>query len=98
MEKIYINSEQLEWKEANGYPSGTMEDIEPKTFFLKLPKNLHLEAHSHIAIELHFVLEGEYISNDNTYVKGSYRLILIVHLLLKMGLRFWLLEKLGNNL
>ena len=80
MEEIFINFEQLEWKEANGYPSGTMikvlrEDIEPKTFLLKLPKNLHLEAHSHTATEQHFVLEGDYISNDKTYGKGSYRLI-----------------------
>lgn len=80
MEEIYINYEEMGWKEANGYPSGTMikvlrEDIEPKTFLLKLPKNLHLEAHSHTATEQHFVLDGDYISNDKAYGKGSYRLI-----------------------
>ncbi len=80
MEEIYIDYENLEWKEANGYPDGTMikilrEDIEPKTFLLKLPKNLHLEAHSHTATEQHFVLEGQYMSNDKIYGKGSYRLI-----------------------
>jgi anti-sigma factor ChrR (cupin superfamily) len=80
MEEIFINFEEMEWKGANGYPTGTMikvlrEDIEPKTFLLKLPKNLHLEAHSHTATEQHFVLDGEYISNGKKYGKGTYRLI-----------------------
>jgi anti-sigma factor ChrR (cupin superfamily) len=80
MEDIYINFEEMEWKKANGYPSGTMikvlyEDTEPKTFILKLPKNTCLEAHSHTATEQHFVLDGEYISNDKAYRKGSYRFI-----------------------
>jgi len=80
MEEIYFHYEETEWKEAYGYPSGTMikvlrEDIEPKTFLLKLPKDFHLEAHSHTATEQHFVLEGHYVSNDKTYGKGSYRLI-----------------------
>jgi len=80
MQEIYINYEEVEWKEANGYPRGTMikilrEDIEPKTFLLKLPKNFHLEAHSHTVTEQHLVLEGQYMSNEKIYSKGSYRFL-----------------------
>lgn len=80
MKEIYINNEDIEWEEAKGYPTGTMikifrEDGEPHTFLLKLPSDFKLGTHSHTATEQHLVLEGEYISNDKTYGKGSYRLI-----------------------
>jgi len=80
MKEIYINNEEIEWKEAKGYPTGTMikifrENGEPHTFLLKIPGDFMLGAHSHTATEQHIVLEGAYISNDKTYREGSYRLI-----------------------
>ncbi len=70
----------MEWEEAKGYPTGTKIKVfrgndEPETFLLKIQNDFQLGAHSHTATEQHIVLEGEYISNDKTFRKGSYRLI-----------------------
>ncbi len=78
-EKI-INSNNIEWKDAEGYPTGTQikilrEEGSARTFLLKLPPGFDMKPHSHIATEQHFVLEGEYESEDKIFGPGFYRLI-----------------------
>jgi len=80
MEKLSINYEDMEWSEATGYPTGTKikmlrEEESAKTFLLKLAPGFDMKAHSHIATEQHFVLDGEYISNGKIFGIGTYRLI-----------------------
>ena len=72
--------DKSEWKEADGYPSGTMikilrEEEGAKTVLLKLPEGFFMEPQTHITTEQHFVLEGEYESDGEVYGIGSYQLI-----------------------
>ncbi len=71
--------DDLNWEEANRYAEGTKQkvlrdDDSAKTILLKLPKGFYMARHSHVTTEQHFVLEGEYISEDKTYQAGSYQL------------------------
>ena len=80
MKELSINYEEMGWSDAKGYPTGTKikilrEEGESKTYLLKLPEGFDEEAHSHIATEQHFVLDGEYESDGKKYGPGSYRLI-----------------------
>ncbi len=74
------NYHEMEWIEAKGYPEGTKikvlrEEKSARTFLLKIPAGFDMEAHSHMATEQHFVLEGQYESEGNKYEEGTYRLI-----------------------
>ncbi len=67
MKKIINIYDQLHWDEANGYPKGTRikvlrDENGAKTILLKLPEGFYMAPHSHITVEQHFVLEGEYQS------------------------------------
>jgi anti-sigma factor ChrR (cupin superfamily) len=69
-----------DWVTAEGYPKGTKiktlrDENGAKSILLKLPKNFHMVAHTHIFNEQHMVLRGEYKSEGKVYQKGSYRLI-----------------------
>ena len=80
MKEKVINSEEIEWEDAPGYPDGTKikvlrEEDEAKTFLLKLPKGFDMEEHSHIITEEHFVLEGQYEIEGKVFGPGTYRLI-----------------------
>lgn len=80
MKKIINIYDQLHWDEANGYPKGTRikvlrDENGAKTILLKLPKEFHIESHSHVTAEQHFILEGEYESEGQVYGAGSYKLI-----------------------
>ena len=80
MIELSINYEDMEWSEAPGYPAGTKmkllrEEGSARTFLLKLPAGFDMEAHSHIAGEQHFVLNGEYESDGQKYGVGTYRFI-----------------------
>ena len=62
--------DQRNWEEAENYPEGTLkktlrDDNGDRTILLKLPKGFKMESHSHITTEQHFVLKGEYISEDH---------------------------------
>jgi len=74
------NYHEMEWIEAQGYPEGTKikilrEEDSARTFLLKIPAGFDMEAHSHMANEQHFVLEGQYQSSDRIYGEGTYRFI-----------------------
>ena len=67
MKELSVNYQEIPWEEALGYSSGTLmkvlrrnENGQPLTVVLKVGESFEMEGHSHIGIEQHFVLEGEY--------------------------------------
>jgi len=82
MKELSLNHQEMPWEEAPGYSSGALMKVlrrdekgQPLTVLLKLGEGFEMEGHSHIEIEQHFVLEGEYQSGGRIYQAGSYRLI-----------------------
>jgi quercetin dioxygenase-like cupin family protein len=45
------------------------------TVLLKLPPGFEMQSHSHLFVEHHYVLEGEYESQGKRFPAGSYRVI-----------------------
>ena len=67
------------WQEASEYGSGakkkTLRDENgAKTILLRLPKNFHMDAHTHVTTEQHFIIKGKYKSEGKTYNKGTYQI------------------------
>jgi anti-sigma factor ChrR (cupin superfamily) len=82
MNSINININNVEWKDASGYPQGAQEkvlsvgsDMAPRTILLKMPPGWSMDSHSHTHTELHLVLEGEYESQGETFSSGTFRII-----------------------
>lgn len=82
MKELSVNYQEMQWEDARGYPPGTLEKVlrvgetgEHLAVLLKLPHDFKMETHSHMGMEQHFVLEGEYESEGRIYRAGSYRLI-----------------------
>lgn len=80
MIKILDIYDKLGWKQAKGYPRGTRiktlrDEGNAKTILLKLPKGFHMDSHSHVTTEQHFVIEGGYESEGRFYQPGTYQLI-----------------------
>ena len=68
------------WEDAPGYQEGTKRKVLRdengcKTILLRLPKHFHMEAHSHVNAEQHFVIDGSYAINNIPFSKGSYQRI-----------------------
>lgn len=66
------------WIEAREYPKGTLkkvlhDDHGVKTILLKLPENFYMDPHSHITAEQHFVLKGQYTSENKVYPEGTFQ-------------------------
>ena len=82
MNAVSINTNDLKWQPAKGYSTGAEEkllsvggSIAPRTILLKIPAGWSMDEHSHIYTELHYILEGEYESKDETYTSGTFRVI-----------------------
>lgn len=82
MKEVSVNASDLAWEQAEGYPNGTQRKVllwgsanQPKSVLLKLPAGFDMPGHSHMFVEHHYVLEGEYESLDNRYRAGHYRMI-----------------------
>lgn len=80
MKELFMNYEEIEWNNSNGYPAGRKIKIlreggSARTLLLKLPRGFNMDAHSHMTVEQHFVLDGKYESEGKEYGPGSYRLI-----------------------
>ena len=82
MNAISINTNDLEWSAAGVYPTGAEEKVlsvgggmAPRTILLKLPPGWKMDGHSHRFTELHYVLEGEYESQEEKYPSGTFRVI-----------------------
>jgi anti-sigma factor ChrR (cupin superfamily) len=82
MNELYVNADELEWTEAEGYPPGAMQKVlhkgngsMPLSLLLKIPPGWHMEEHAHVHTEIHYVIHGEYESKDKVYSSGSFRVI-----------------------
>ena len=80
MLQIIVNCNQLEWLPTEGYPKDTLckvlrDDHGHKTMLLKLPPGFKMESHSHTVLEQHYILEGSYEIDDQTFDSGTYQLI-----------------------
>lgn len=79
MKNILNLYDDLNWENADEYFKGTFkkilrDDKGAKTILLKLPAGFYMAPHSHITVEQHFVLEGEYESNGKKISKGSFQI------------------------
>jgi anti-sigma factor ChrR (cupin superfamily) len=82
MNSIDVNVNEIEWKDASGYPAGAKEkvlnvgsDMAPRSILLKLPPGWSMDLHYHRYTELHYVMEGEYESGEKVYSSGTFRII-----------------------
>jgi anti-sigma factor ChrR (cupin superfamily) len=80
--EVSVSVLDLDWEEAEGYPSGTQRKVlfwspanQAKCALLKLPAGFEMAGHSHVLAEHHYVLEGEYESLGKRYSAGHYRMI-----------------------
>lgn len=67
------------WENANEYSDGTKRKVirdenGARTVLLKFPKGFKMAPHSHVTTEQHFILDGEYISHNETFSAGSYQI------------------------
>ena len=81
MEAIKVRNlfETSNWEDAIGYHDGTLrtvlrDDANGKTILLKLPPGFYMAPHSHLTTEEHFILDGSYEINGETFGKGSYQI------------------------
>ena len=79
MQEIFVDCNQMQWQQAENYPTGTMIKIlrdyeDKKTILLKLLPGFIMDEHSHTVVEQHYVLDGEYEIEGRNYAKGSYQL------------------------
>ena len=80
MQEIFVDCNQMQWQQAENYPTGTMIKIlrdyeDKKTILLKLLPGFIMDEHSHTVVEQHYVLDGEYEIEGRSYDQGSYQLI-----------------------
>lgn len=82
MEEVAVNASAIPWEPAPGYHPGTQRKIlrrgargEAMTVLLKLPPGFEMQSHSHLFVEHHYVLEGEYEAEGKRFPAGSYRVI-----------------------
>ena len=79
MKKMMNLFDDLNWEDAEGYADSTKRKIlrnedKGRTMLLKLPPGFSMAPHSHLTVEQHFVLEGEYKSTGESYPAGSYQI------------------------
>ena len=82
MEEVIRTINEMEWQQASNYPAGAEMKVlregdgsHGRTILLRLPSGWQMSAHSHTAVEQHYVLEGQYESHGETLGVGSYQLI-----------------------
>ena len=82
MKAISVNVNDLKWRGAPEYPTGTEEkvlnlggSIAPRVTMLKLSPGWKMDSHSHRFTELHYVLQGEVESQGQKYPFGTFRVI-----------------------
>lgn len=82
MNEITVQEQDRTWESAVGYPQGVMWKVlrrdrqdNPVTVLLRLPAGFDMDGHTHVVVEHHYVLEGEYESMDRRFPADSYRMI-----------------------
>ena len=80
--EVAVNASEIAWEAPAGYPSGISRKVlrrgirgEPRTALLKLEPGFEMNAHAHVYVEHHYVIDGEYESQGQRYPAGSYRMI-----------------------
>jgi hypothetical protein len=80
MNEVIRDASQMAWEPLRRFP-GTAEvkDLrdEPecgaKTMLVRIPAGGHLAPHSHAGVVQHYVLEGEYECDGQSFTAGTYR-------------------------
>jgi anti-sigma factor ChrR (cupin superfamily) len=82
MEEVAVNVSELDWETAADYPPRISRKVlrrsregQPLTALLKLDPGFEMNAHTHVHIEHHYIIEGGYESQGTDYPAGSYRMI-----------------------
>lgn len=82
MNAVSINANEMNWQPALQYPGSAEEKVlsaggsmVPRTILLRIPPGWSMDRHSHRYSELHYVLEGEYESDGDVHVAGTFRMI-----------------------
>jgi anti-sigma factor ChrR (cupin superfamily) len=82
MREVIAKTFEVEWDTAASYPAGTQWKVlrrgshgEPKTILLKLAPGFEMASHSHVHVEHHYVLSGEYESQGERFLPATYRVI-----------------------
>jgi len=82
MNAVCIKAGEMEWRPADGYGSGAEEKVlnegdgvVPRTILLKIPPGWRMEAHSHLNTELHYIIDGEYESQGEKFLPGTFCVI-----------------------
>ncbi len=80
MLQVIVNVNDMDWEPAEGYPKGTLwkvlrDDNGRKTVILKLAPGFKMEPHTHTCMEQHYILEGSYEIDGQTFGVGTYQLI-----------------------
>lgn len=78
MKQITIDTNKIEWQEADGYPQGTKikilrRDESGQTVMLQLQPGFEISGHTHTRNEEHYVLDGQYEIGDKIYFQGTYQ-------------------------
>ncbi len=79
MENMMNLYDNFKWEKYDEYFEGTLRKVLRdengiKTILLKLPAGFYMAPNSHITVEQHFVLDGEYESRGKIYKKGAYQI------------------------
>lgn len=85
MEERLLNTNEMSWEVAEGYPSGTMVKVlrdegAVRSLLMKIPPGFHMDPHTHTTSEQHFILEGGYETSGWKFGPGSYHFLPAHHL------------------
>jgi anti-sigma factor ChrR (cupin superfamily) len=82
MEEITLDTSKMQWEALRRFPGAAdVKELreEPRrgamTMLVRLPAGGHLAPHTHAGVVQHYVLEGEYESQGQTFAAGRYRLL-----------------------
>jgi anti-sigma factor ChrR (cupin superfamily) len=80
--ELAVDASEMAWETPTGYPPRISRKVlrrgsagEPRTALLKLDPGFEMNAHAHVYLEHHYVIEGEYESQGKRYPAGAYRMI-----------------------
>jgi anti-sigma factor ChrR (cupin superfamily) len=82
MTELRVDSNQMEWREAQGYTPGAYEKVlsegnpdYPRVYLLKIPPGWKTFGHYHDFKEIHYILEGELECRGEIFPEGSFRIL-----------------------
>jgi len=82
MDDILVRASDIPWEDASGHAPGMHRKVllrgadgAPRVALLKLDAGFAMDAHSHAAVENHYVLEGMYEAGGREFTVGTYHRI-----------------------